>query len=597
MNENFIRDNIFKLVGVTPECRFAYYRKDDGLSVDYEDKSAKIGYATKAQAARAHFLLAKALEEGKTEFHIKQKPAFDMLGVMIHAAVVVPTVDGIKDYITNMAALGMNMLMLYTEDTYVVEKYPYFGHLKNGYTIEELREIDEYAYNMGVEMIPCIQTLAHMAKYLIWEAAGEIKQSAATLLVDEEKTYTFIEETIKTMRSAFRTKRIHVGMDEAKDLGMGEFYARHGFENRFDIFNRHLGRVVDICKKYDFQPMIWSDLYFSLEGKIRYDYDENVVVPQRVIDAIPNTDLVFWDYYHDYQNFYDVNIDKHMSFGKKMIFAGGSWDWDGFAPNLAYTLKTMRPALTACLQKGVKEVFSTTWGGAHTPYFETLTMLPVFSEMCYLGEKCTNDDIYKMIFDLRGVSREMHEAMSGMYLGYDGWVSATKRFVYSDVLIDLINYNFDYEKSIPVFEKSLRTLLDIEKNKTYDADETEYYRLLAQICLEKCKIRAFLRKKYKECDKAYLENLAKNTLPELCETYRKFLNQIRRRWKMYCKIQGLDAMVFDFNGIMGRIRYAAEVIEDFVEGRTSKIDELEIEILPDRNVLYKSPLSHTRVNE
>ena len=66
------------------------------------------------------------------------------------------------------AALGMNLFMLYTEDLYTLEDYPYFGYLRGRYTSEELRAIDDYAMELGVEVVPCIQTLAHLGSFLQW---------------------------------------------------------------------------------------------------------------------------------------------------------------------------------------------------------------------------------------------------------------------------------------------------------------------------------------------------------------------------------------------------------------------------------------------
>ena len=56
-----------------------------------------------------------------------------------------------------MALLGMDLLMLYTEDTYEVEGYPYFGYMRGGYTKADIRRMDDYAYSFGVEMMPCIR--------------------------------------------------------------------------------------------------------------------------------------------------------------------------------------------------------------------------------------------------------------------------------------------------------------------------------------------------------------------------------------------------------------------------------------------------------
>lgn len=44
---------------------------------------------------------------------------------------------------------------LYTEDTYKIDGEPFFGYLRGGYTQEHLKEIDDYAFNLGIEVIPC----------------------------------------------------------------------------------------------------------------------------------------------------------------------------------------------------------------------------------------------------------------------------------------------------------------------------------------------------------------------------------------------------------------------------------------------------------
>lgn len=87
-----------------------------------------------------------------------------------------------------MALMGMNLMMLYTEDTYPVEGYPYFGYLRGGYSEKELRELDDYAYALGVEMIPCIQTLGHSAMILRWrKSMGMLADTGAPCLVEKRR--------------------------------------------------------------------------------------------------------------------------------------------------------------------------------------------------------------------------------------------------------------------------------------------------------------------------------------------------------------------------------------------------------------------------
>ena len=112
-------------------------------------------------------------------------------------------VERVKEFIEKLAFYGADYAMLYTEDVYELEEYPHFGYARGRYTDSELMEIDAYASELGIEMIPCIQTLGHMEKYLSWKEAEPVKDTGSVLLVDAEETYKLIECMIKKMRKVF----------------------------------------------------------------------------------------------------------------------------------------------------------------------------------------------------------------------------------------------------------------------------------------------------------------------------------------------------------------------------------------------------------
>ena len=63
------------------------------------------------------------------------------------------TVEKVKSFIRIMAKLGMNTLMLYTEETYTVPDEPYFGAYRGRYSQDEIREMDAYARTFGIEPV------------------------------------------------------------------------------------------------------------------------------------------------------------------------------------------------------------------------------------------------------------------------------------------------------------------------------------------------------------------------------------------------------------------------------------------------------------
>ena len=74
--------------------------------------------------------------------------------------------DALRGFLRRMALMGLDVGMMYTEDTYEVPGEPYFGYMRGRYSIEELRALDDYAAILGIELVPCIQTLGHLNRVL-----------------------------------------------------------------------------------------------------------------------------------------------------------------------------------------------------------------------------------------------------------------------------------------------------------------------------------------------------------------------------------------------------------------------------------------------
>src|SRR5690606_625701 len=117
------------------------------------------------------------------------EPQFVTLGAMFDASRNgVLRVESMEYLLRRMALMGLNLVMLYTEDTYEVPGHPYFGYMRGRYTYDELKRIDDYAYQFGIEVVPCIQTLAHLARALQWDAFAPLRDTEDILLAGSDRT-------------------------------------------------------------------------------------------------------------------------------------------------------------------------------------------------------------------------------------------------------------------------------------------------------------------------------------------------------------------------------------------------------------------------
>ncbi len=291
-------------------------REGKGLHVVTSGNHAVIAAESKPALARAFFRLAQEKSAGRGDLEIHEEKQFESCGAFLDCSRNgVMTVEACKRYMDQIAALGMNLMMLYTEDTYTVPEYPYMGYLRGRYTLEEMRELDAYAAQWGIEFVPCIQTLGHLENFLQWKDNWHLQDKEAVLMADDEDTYAFIEAEIRAVRSCIRGTRLHIGMDETHGVGLGRYFLKNGFQDRFQLLSRHLKRVTEICEKYGFKPMMWSDMFFRIGSKSNDYYDLEADIPQSVIDILPDVGMVYWDYYHTDEFWYEHMLTQHEKMG------------------------------------------------------------------------------------------------------------------------------------------------------------------------------------------------------------------------------------------------------------------------------------------
>lgn len=175
---------------------------------------------------------------------------FRRFGVMLdcsrNAVMNLPT---LKKWIDLTADMGYNTLLLYTEDTYEVDNQPYFGHLRGRYSQKELKEIDDYAFQKGMEVIPCIQTLAHLNAIFRWPQYQKIRDCDDILMAGDETVYALIEDMFATLKKCFRSRIVNIGMDEAHMLGRGQYQTKNGLRDRSEILVDHLKSPPDKALK------------------------------------------------------------------------------------------------------------------------------------------------------------------------------------------------------------------------------------------------------------------------------------------------------------------------------------------------------------
>jgi hypothetical protein len=563
-------------------------RKESGLSISGKKGKYRIAYEKKSDFFRALAILNGKLKQGEDKVSIYETRKLETCGVMFDCsrnAVLKP--EAFKDILCKMACMGLNTAMLYTEDTYEIEGYPYFGYMRGAYTKEELKDLDAYAAALGIELIPCIQTLGHLRMALRWPFANNIKDRPDILLADEPETYRFIDAMLKTCRECFSSNKIHIGMDEAHDVGMGRYLDIHGFQNRFKILSRHLSKVTEMAVRYGLKPMMWSDMFFRLGSKTGDYYDLDATVPSDLPEKIPgNVSLVYWDYYHNTPDFYRTMLKEHKKMKHDVIFAGGIWTWQGMGINYRKTFQTSNPALQSCYEAGIKEVFATVWedDGAEVNVYAALLGMQLYAEYAY-NEKVTESLLFERFKLCTGYNAEVFAAFEiddyPVEWCHNGEaLNVSKQVLWQDPLLGLFDKNFEGIDLKGHYAAKLKKIQNIKKVETSLELEKlfDYYEQLLIVIGEKCDMGIRITKAYISGDETALQLIIKD-LRELYNNIEDLHIKFSLLWRETNKAFGFERIDLRFGGLLARIKVAERKLENYINGYQSSIEELEIKKL------------------
>ena len=508
---------------------------------------------------------------------------FDTFGVMLDCSRnAVMTVRELKHFITVLARMGYNQLQLYIEDTYEVDNEPYFGSFRGRYSQDELREIDEFAYENGVELVPCMQTLAHLNTLKYWPQYERMMDAQDVLLVGAERTYELIENMISSLRKCVRTNKIHIGMDEAHMLGKGRYRDIHGERDRSEILLEHLERVCEITKKYEFEPMMWSDMFYRIANNGHYYAKENAV-DAAIKEKIPaEVSLVYWDYYRVKKADYLQMIRGHKRLTDRVIFAGGAWKWMGFTPKNAFSLRATKAAFSACIEEGIRDVFMTMWGdnGAEASAWSTLPTL------CYAA--CLAQGITKM----EDVKAKFEEWIGYRYDdfmlldlpdrldGNKGLVNPSKYELYNDCFFGLLDsaVGKDDAKQYASFAKRLRNASKRTGEFSYLFDTASK---LCSVLAYKSDIGIRTREMYASGDREALEPIVAD-YNKMIKRMEAFYQAFRAQWYRENKANGFEVHDIRMGGLITRMKNCRDRLADYVTGKIDEIPELHEPTMPFR---------------
>lgn len=528
---------------------------------------------------RFFYALSVLAERWGEEFSERFESNFDRMGVMLDCSRnAVLNLSSVKRYLRQLALLGYDYLQLYTEDTYEIEEEPLFGYMRGRYSHAEIRELDDYARDFGIELMPCIQVLAHLDGIFRWERFKRIRDTANILLLRDEETYALIESMFRNVSKCFSSRRINIGMDEAWLLGSGKFLNLNGYVSRTELMKEHLLRVREIAKKYGFEIYMWNDMFFRIVNA--NDYDLQGEFPQEIRELVDESmHPIYWEYFHDDYEHYDRNVKNSLNLSANTVFAGAVLSWCSFAPDNVHAQIRMELVMRACREHGIKDILITSWGddGCECSRFSILPSLLRYGEERFDRKTDMNrrslslfgytfDEFMKIDYANRYADLEklpQHQRYYG---------NASKYMLYNDPLLGF------YDNNVPedgdVWSRKNRDILQsLADRKSPFSYLFSTLAANADVLVEKSMLGKRLKRAYQAKDISALNQISEEIVIIL-EKLEIFAERYEYQWYRENKSFGWEIQETRIGGVERRLRHVRRLIAAYADGKIPQIEEL-----------------------
>ncbi|KAL1137686.1 hypothetical protein AAG570_009382 [Ranatra chinensis] len=174
-----------------------------------------------------------------------------------------PRLGYLRQLLPLLAAQGCDALLIEYEDM-----FPYTGRLANAsalnaYTRKDVKRLLSWAHDMGMEVIPLVQTFGHLEYVLKLEEFRhyrELPSFPQEVCPSNEDTMSLIEEMIEQMMSLHPdAKYLHLGCDEVFHIAACSKCTQRHLSK---IYARYVIQLAELVrKKYPgVTPIIWDDM-------------------------------------------------------------------------------------------------------------------------------------------------------------------------------------------------------------------------------------------------------------------------------------------------------------------------------------------------
>ena len=257
-------------------------------------------------------------------------------------------------------------------------------------------------------------------------------------------------------------------------------------------------------------------------------------------------------------------------------------------------------------QEGIQEVFATGWmdNGAETPIDAIWPGLAVFSFLCF-HEDLYEEELSTYFRDCIDGNLEdflLLDSLDSLFKGSGKNLTAdnpSKYLLYQDPMLGLFDFHLKDVDTRTYYQTLGDKLKTISETPGEYQEFFRFYAYLALVLAQKADLGLRIKSAYDAGDLSTLKEISEEVIPNIQKDLAQMHTARENLWFTDAKAFGYELLDIRLEGVKARLKNCQRRIRSWLEGQTSRLEELEQERLPNwelGNMNPQDPKAELREN-
>lgn len=294
-------------------------------------------------------------------FYIEDEPDIPVRGVMLDIGRnKIPRMETLRGLIDTMTGLKLNHLQLYIEG-FAFDYTPYRDSFPEAtpITAEQFRELDLYARERFIDLVPNQNCLGHMGPWLAKPEFRELaehpdgmptpvayKLPPLTLDPTDDRSIGLVRVMFDELLPHFASEYANINMDEPFGLGTGRSKPRADEIGTGRLYLEFAEKVFDVVRGHGKRILMWGDI---------------VTKHEEIIPLLPK-DVTVLDWNYESHTSFEAHCKLLSDNGVPFYVCPGSSGWSSIAGRTENMLANIEDAARNGLAYGAGGFIVTDWG-------------------------------------------------------------------------------------------------------------------------------------------------------------------------------------------------------------------------------------------